>query len=293
MTLAKAQLIELDQSFEKEKDGGRKVAVQFNPESLKVTFANQIVQPQGGDQAAGNSGRQFVGAGTTKLALQLWFDVTAMEKDAVDDVRRLTQDVVYFMTPQKSDQDPAKLAPPGIRFQWGSFLFDGMVEALEETLEFFSPDGKPLRAAIALTLSQQKILVSTFEGDGKVPNRPGQTPLKSAKQGDSLQGMAGKDGKQDWQGIAAANGIEDPLRMSPGQLVNLEAGVGVGVSGGASFGASAGVSFGASAGLSGGVSAGASANASIGTSLGASAGVSARGPNAALGGSAGGTISFG
>lgn len=289
MSLAKAQLIELDQSFEKEKDGGRKVAVQFNPESLKVTFANQIVQPQGGDQAAGNSGRQFVGAGTTKLALQLWFDVTAMEKDAVDDVRRLTQDVVYFMTPQKSDQDPAKLAPPGIRFQWGSFLFDGMVEALEETLEFFSPEGKPLRAAIALTLSQQKILVSTFEGDGKVPNRPGQTPLKSAKQGDSLQGMAGKDGKQDWQGIAAANGIEDPLRMSPGQLVNLEAGVGVGigasVSGGASFGASAGVSFGASAGVSGGVSAGASASASLGAS--------ASGPNAALGGSAGGTISFG
>lgn len=293
MSLAKAQLIELDQSFEKEKDGGRKVAVQFNPESLKVTFANQIVQPQGGDQAAGNSGRQFVGAGTTKLALQLWFDVTAMEKDAVDDVRRLTQDVVYFMTPQKSDQDPAKLAPPGIRFQWGSFLFDGMVEALEETLEFFSPDGKPLRAAIALTLSQQKILVSSFEGDGKVPNRPGQTPLKSAKQGDSLQGMAGKDGKQDWQGIAAANGIEDPLRMSPGQLVNLEAGVGVGVNGGASFGASAGVSFGASAGMSGGVSAGASASASASASIGASAGVAASGPNAALGGSAGGTISFG
>ncbi len=295
MSLAKAQLIELDQSFEKEKDGGRKVAVQFNPESLKVTFANQIVQPQGGDQAAGNSGRQFVGAGTTKLALQLWFDVTAMEKDAVDDVRRLTQDVVYFMTPQKSDQDPAKLAPPGIRFQWGSFLFDGMVEALEETLEFFSSEGKPLRAAIALTLSQQKILVSTFEGDGKVPNRPGQTPLKSAKQGDSLQGMAGKDGKQDWQGIAAANGIEDPLRMSPGQLVNLEAGIGVNAGAGASLGGSAsfGASFGVSAGVSANASLGASASASTGASSGASAGVSVSGPNAALGGSAGGTISFG
>ena len=281
MSLAKAQLIELDQGFEKEKDGGRKVAVQFNPESLKVTFANQIVQPQGGDQAAGNSGRQFVGAGTTKLALQLWFDVTAMEKDAVDDVRRLTQDVVYFMTPQKSDQDPAKLAPPGIRFQWGSFLFDGMVEALEETLEFFSPDGKPLRASIALTLSQQKILVSTFKGDGKVPNRPGQTPLKSAKQGESLQGMAGKDGKQDWQGIAAANGIEDPLRMSPGQLVDLQAGVG------------GGVGLGAGAVLGGGASFGGSLGGSLGVSAGASASVSASGPNAALGGSAGGTISFG
>ncbi len=281
MSLEKAQLIELDQSFEKEKDGGRKALVQFNPETLKVTFANQIVQPQGGDQAAGNAGRQFVGAGTTKLALQLWFDVTAMEKDAVDDVRRLTQDVVYFMTPQKSDQDPAKLAPPGLRFQWGSFLFDGMVEALEETLEFFSPDGKPLRASINLTLSQQKILVATFEGDGKVPNQPGQTPLKSAKQGDSLQNMAGKNGKSDWQGIAAANGIEDPLRMSPGQLVNLDisAGAGASVGGSASFG----VSIGASASVG--------ASASLGTSAGVGASIS--GPNASLGGSVGGSISFG
>lgn len=283
MSLEKARLIELDQSFEKKKDGGRNVPVQFNPESLKVTFANQIVQPQGGDQAAGNAGRQFVGAGTTKLALQLWFDVTAMEKDAVDDVRRLTQDVVYFMTPQKSDQDPAKLAPPGLRFHWGTFLFDGMVEALEETLEFFSPDGKPLRASINLTLSQQKILVAKFDGDGKVPNQPGQTPLKSAKQGDSLQNMAGKNGKSDWQGIAAANGIEDPLRMSPGQLVNLDISAGASLGGSASFG----VSLGAGASVGAGVSAGVSAGASAGVEA------SISGPNASLGGSVGGSISFG
>ncbi|MGO1068740.1 CIS tube protein [Lysobacter sp. CA199] len=241
MSLEKAHLYELDQSMAKEKPGGRKVEVQFNPETLKVTFANQIVQPQGGDQAAGNAGRQFVGAGTTKLALQLWFDVTAMEKDAVDDVRRLTQDVVYFMTPQPSDQDPKKLAPPGVRFHWGSFLFDGMVEGMEESLEFFSKDGKPLRSSITLTLSQQKILSAQFKGDGKVPNQPGQAPLKSAKQGDSLQSMAGKNGKSDWQGIASANGIEDPLRMAPGQLVdlNLSVGVGAGVGGNISFGSAA------------------------------------------------------
>src|SRR4051812_18967920 len=126
MSLTRAKLIELNQQFTDKKDGGNSVEVQFNPESLKVTFANQLVQPQGGDQAAGNPGRQFVGAGTTKLALQLWFDVTAMEQDPVDDVRRLTQKVIYFMTPQKSDADANKLAPPGVRFQWGSFLFDGM-----------------------------------------------------------------------------------------------------------------------------------------------------------------------
>lgn len=227
--LAKAQLIELDADFKNEKPGGQKVTVQFNPETLKVTFANQLVQPQGGDQAAGNTGRQFVGAGTTKLALTLWFDVAAMTEDPVDDVRRLTQKVIFFMTPTPDKADAKKMVPPAMRFVWGSFLFDGIVEGLEESLEFFAPDGKPLRAQVTLTLGQQKILVSEFQGDGKVPLSPGQTPMSQAKQGDSLQGMAAQNGKSDWKGMAAANGIEDPLRLSPGQLIDINAGAGVGI----------------------------------------------------------------
>lgn len=274
--LEKAKLIELNQAFTQEKDDGQQVDVQFNPESLKVTFANQLVQPQGGDQSAGNAGRQFVGAGTTKLALQLWFDVNAMEKDPVDDVRRLTQKVIYFMTPQKSDADATKLAPPGVRFVWGSFKFDGMVEGMEESLEYFSPEGKPLRASVSMTLSQQKILEAEFKGDGKVPQRPGHKPLNAAKQGDSLQNMAGKNGKGDWQSIASANGIEDPLRMTPGQLVDLSAsaslGAGIGIGG--SAGASPGALFGMSASFGAGAPAGS-------------------GPNAALGGAASGSFSIG
>ena len=221
--LAKAELIELEQDFKKEKSGGQKVKVQFNPDTLKVTFANQLVQPQGGDQAAGNTGRQFVGSGTTKLALTLWFDATAMIDDPVDDVRRLTSKVIFFMTPQKDKKDAKKLVPPGVRFSWGSFLFDGMVDGLEESLEFFSPDGKPLRASVALTLSQQKILVSEFKGDGKVPSTPGQQPLSAAKSGDTVQSLASAGGNGgNWQSIAAANGIEDALRLQPGKLLNVD-----------------------------------------------------------------------
>jgi hypothetical protein len=253
-TLRKAKLIELKEDLSSELPGGKSIDVQFNPDSLKVTYANQVVQPEGGNQAAGTAGRQFVGAGTTKLALTLWFDVSAMTENAVDDVRRLTKDVIHFMSPKASEQDASKLAPPGTRFSWGSFIFDGMVEGLEETLEFFSPEGKPLRASIALTLSQQKILVSTFEGDGKVA-RAGARPFASAKQGDSLQGMAADAGKGgNWQGIASANGIEDPLRMNAGQFVDLNASAGIGgsigVSGGAGFGASGAAGFGAAASVS-------------------------------------------
>jgi hypothetical protein len=225
--LAKARLIELDQNFKKEKPGGKSVAVQFNPETLKVTFANQLVQPQGGDQAAGNTGRQFVGAGTTKLALTLWFDVTAMTDDPVDDVRRLTQQVIFFMTPTPDKADKKKMVPPATRFVWGSFLFDGIVEGLEESLEFFASDGKPLRASVGLTLGQQKILVSEFKGHGRVPASPGQRPMSAAKSGDSLQKMAAGAGQPDWKAVAAANGIEDPLRLAPGQLIDLNAAVSV------------------------------------------------------------------
>jgi contractile injection system tube protein len=271
MALVKATLTELDQKFEEEKSGGQKVEVQFNPETLKVTFANAIVQPQGGDQSAGNSGRQFVGAGTTKLALTLWFDVTAMEKDPVDDVRRLTAKVVYFMTPQKSDADPKKLSPPGVQFQWGSFLFKGVVEGLDESLEYFSPEGKPLRASMTLTLSQQKILETKFDGEGKV----GQRPFKAAKQNQSLQNMAAKQGKDDWQSIAAANGIEDPLRMAAGSLVDLNISASVGIGG--SLDTSVGAAFAAAAPASG-------ANLTTPTSGGL---------NAALGGAASASLSLG
>jgi hypothetical protein len=53
--------------------------------------------------------------------------------------------------------------------------------------------------------------------------------------------MAAADGKGgDWQGIAAANKIEDPLRLAPGTPVDLSLGVGASLGGtSAGFGISA------------------------------------------------------
>lgn len=237
---AKAKLIELDEALKDPKSGGKSVTVQFNPESLKLTFANQVQNNTtssdagsaaggagSGDQAQGTQGRQFVGAGTTKLAVQLWFDAGTPGEggDRVDDVRRLTQEVIYFITPQEAASDATKFLPPGIRFAWGSFLFNGLVDGIEETIDFFSPEGKPLRASIALTLSQQTILVSSFSGSGRIPGRPkapGTSPMTPAAAGSTLQGLAAAAGG-DWQGIAAANGIENPRLLVPGQLIDLSA----------------------------------------------------------------------
>ena len=236
---AKAKLIELDDQLKDAKSGGKTVTVQFNPDTLKLAFANQIQNSNtastagtagsagAADQAQGTQGRQFVGAGTTKLTVQLWFDVNAAAEgeDRADDVRRLTQDVIYFITPKKSETDPTRFLPPGVRFAWGSFLFNGLVDSIEETIEFFSPEGKPLRAGIAMGLSQQTILVADFEGSGRIPGRPkapGTSPMTQAAAGSTLQGLAAAAGA-DWQGIAAANGIDNPRLLAPGQLIDLSA----------------------------------------------------------------------
>jgi hypothetical protein len=225
----KAQLVELDaQSRPK----GDPVTVQFNPESLKVSFANQVVPPKGAGDNKEKAAIQFVGAGTTKLALQLWFDVTGQAPDAGSqevDVRELTKKVAYFITPQKQGND---YLPPSVRFQWGSFHFDGVMDSMEESLDFFSSEGVPLRASVTLSLSQQRI--EAFSGRPAVPPgappgagapggaAPGTQPLAQAAAGQTLQGLAaGLGGGVRWQDIAAANNIDNPRFLAPGQLVNL------------------------------------------------------------------------
>ena len=228
--LAKAQLQELDAGFKNQINTQRAVTVQFNPETLKVSFSNQIQQPQGGGDQRGPQTQQFVGAGTTKLALQLWFDVSALESGSENDVRRLTQKVAYFITPKPNPKSKTQLIPPAVRFLWGTFKFDGMMDSLDESLEFFSPDGRPLRASLSISLSQQQITEFGFgspagggaPGLGSAPPTPGTSPLAQSLGGPLASLGASVGGASaNWQAVAAGNGIEDALRMPAGSLVDL------------------------------------------------------------------------
>lgn len=265
--LAKAELQELDPSSNPI-NPDKTCQVQFNPETLKVSFANQISKPEGGGTTQGKPPTQFVGPGTTKLSLQLWFDVTApMPPGQTEetDVRKLTKKVAYFITPKEGESAEKKI-PPVVRFSWGSFQFDGIMESLEESLEFFSSDGRPLRASVSINLTQQEITeIKPKDITPPGVSTPGTRPLTQAPKGSSVQGIADSQGKGDnWQGIAAANNIENPRLLQPGQILDMNAsvgvsgGVGASVQAGASFGvgAGAGVSVRGGAGIQTGVSGG-------------------------------------
>lgn len=218
--LARAKIVQIEEFSQDPAQpaaGTNEVEVQFNPESLKLSLSNRN---SGGDQPGGSS-TQFLGTGSSSLSVELLFDTSASGID----VRKRTEAIAYFIVGDV--QREQNRVPPKVSFRWGSFIFEGVLESMDETLEYFSEEGIPLRATVALSMKRDAIILVNAQRLGRRTTEPGQgvgqvTPLQTARQGDSLQSMAGRLGKSgDWKAIAAANNIDDPLRLQPGALVDL------------------------------------------------------------------------
>src|SRR5437588_372207 len=131
--LAKAKLVEVKWVASsngppdaQEVPGGQEVTVQFNPQTLKLAFANE---DNGGAQSPP---KQSTGSGTSKMSVELVFDTSAEGSD----VRKNTEKVAFFiMAPRDKSNKPVQ---PGLSFEWGSFIFRGVVKSMDETLDYFS-----------------------------------------------------------------------------------------------------------------------------------------------------------
>ncbi|MER5528012.1 LysM peptidoglycan-binding domain-containing protein [Streptomyces sp. NPDC002677] len=213
-------------------DPGVHLVVDFDPKSLRLTYSPTGVT---GADAATKSGAlskfasQQTGQSTT-LSIELLFDTTAENTT----VQAKTEKIVRFTEPDTSN--PSAPARRGMRFAWGSFLFDGVVQSLGQTIDFFSDTGIPLRATVEMTLTgvqppDQSAApppaappVSFGAGTGAVtgPAAPvGTTPLTLSQSGDTVQSIAARSGAGvSWKTIAAANGIDNPRLLPPGTVLD-------------------------------------------------------------------------
>jgi hypothetical protein len=190
--------------------------VQLNPETLRVSYSTQR---SGGEQPSQQT-QQYVANSITRLTLELWFDVTRV--DPAGDVRNLTRQVSYFLQPRQIPNGGS--APPGVAFQWGSFLLRGVVDSMDETLDLFADDGRALRASVSLSLSEQRIVRDPLASGPGSGAGPGLKPLFSASAGFSLPQMAASAGlSADWKGIASANNIENPRLLEVGARIDFSA----------------------------------------------------------------------
>lgn len=247
------------------------VDVQFNPVSLKVSLSNTLKEnPRNGNSRAA----QFVDKSSSSLSLELLFDTTYIDAgkgeaqndiEQGSDVRDQTKKIAErFLKPVASGEQME--APRRCLFQWGSFEFVGMVESYEETLDYFSKEGRPLRAKVVLRLKEDRYQFRQ-RSDGVAAaqqDTPTLSPTGSSGTG-ADQGASPVSGASvgpgNWRDTALYNGIENPRLpgasvlavpgASAGATLGIKAqgGAAVGIGVKAAFSAPPAFAFGASASL--------------------------------------------
>ena len=317
--LIKARMTPLKQIPAKGKNGkasfepnpSRAFDVQFNPTTLKLTRSNNVDK---GGATTNTQKRQMPSVQPATLTFDLEFDTAEGDGNGkAKDVRDLTKLVRQFTEPTR---DLPKDPPAAVLFAWGTFKFQGIVTQLTEDLDYFSPDGRPLRAKLSITITEQNpdweaaklgpgVRDSRKAGASAAatrPNSPGGAAVPGgvpgtgpgssatpdpvstalAQAGESVQQLLTRLEQDPATWRSAMAGLDSPLSLSAGAQVQLGASVSASASASASVGFAAGGGFTADAGVNDVAQARAamgisgSASARGGVSFGAGAGAEAR-----------------
>lgn len=203
------------------------VEVQFNPTSLRVGLSNSL---NTGDQQNSDKAAQYVSSSSSSLSIELIFDTSLpdeyVEQQDSQDVRLLTRKIAErFMKPGELVEEDSenRQTPSRCLFQWGAFEFVGILEKFDETLDFFSPEGIPLRATVSLTIKE-----SEYQFRNRATDRDDQAMPTISKTGNSDQPGGGEnvrpveggsdDGKGNWRDTALYNGVENPRLPSGSEI---------------------------------------------------------------------------
>ncbi len=146
-----------------------------------------------------------------KLSLEALVDTS----DTLEDVRvRYVQKLRDLMK-----INPKEHAPPVVAFVWDRPVLIGVMESLAVTYVLFTPEGIPLRAKLTMSLREYRSAAA----------QAAQTPLQSpnveksfvVRRGDTLASISQALYRSPayWRELAAANGIVDPRRLRPGQVL--------------------------------------------------------------------------
>lgn len=193
----------------------------------------------------------FTGGGTTELTLDLLFDVSlAGSSITAEDVRELTGPLWELAENSHGGEPYGR--PPLARFVWGkAWNVPGVVTAVAERLEYFTPGGVPQRSWLRLRMIRVAESATEITGGAIAPpSVPAELPQEvppalgelalpheitggypltdaegphAAERLDQLAQQYYGDPSL-WRLLAWANGITDPLRLDAGQLIQIPAG---------------------------------------------------------------------
>jgi hypothetical protein len=225
---------------------GSKIEVDFNPQSIRANYSTRgqtaTSQGTGRGARAGQTSTTTTNQDTSlqgTLNVELLFDTTRTGAN-VQERTKLILALLEPVSAESGENAENATAVPFVQFQYGDFFFIGRISSFDETLDYFSEEGKPLRSTVSLSI--------TKADPERMPDNPNSGGGASAA-----------------QGLSNALAANAAAQIAASGSLNASASFGAGVSGGFSAGVGGSFSSGVSGGVSGGIGGGLKAGFSAGT----------------------------
>lgn len=198
----------------REQEGSGSVTCAFNPTEYTISKSAEWRQ-QTMLAAATAPVAQFMGTRPRELGMKLLFDAWGSGRGIGGDVDTL----LSWTSPTSASLQREDPSPPVLSFTWGrNKFFRAYLKSATATYKLFDADGTPLRATVDVVLVE---LPSSQERQN--PTSGGPTGNRTAVVGadSSLASIAHAEyGRAAlWRGLAALNGIDDPLRVRVGTRI--------------------------------------------------------------------------
>lgn len=203
-----------DSGFQ-EQDRGLEFEVQFNPSEFGYSFAMEYNDER--PPNATDSPKNFRRSGPCGLNISFIIDGTgaAGKEHALIDVKDKIDEFFRVVANYQSD----KHRPRYVMVLWGDMVFKGVVESLNVRYNLFTPEGKPLRAKIEVSLSSA--LSYERQVAENSPESADMTHLRYARDGDNIPLLAYEIYRlpEEYVKIARYNNIVNFRRLSTGQKI--------------------------------------------------------------------------
>lgn len=186
---------------------GKKIEFQFNPKEFSVSKSanwNETVTHTQTDV-------EYLGPSPSTMSLTMFLD--GSEKGT--DVSKQVQELINACMPTDASTSKNRPLPPGVRFGWDKVYFEGYLQKVEARYTLFKRDGVPIRAVCTLSIAEfAHVALRQNPTSGAISSHRSYEVVD----GDTLASIANKEygHAAHWRGIAAANRIDDPLRLRPG-----------------------------------------------------------------------------
>lgn len=209
----------MPKAFIENLDTGERISVLFNPKEYRISKSNSW--PSYATSGGNLPNTVFGGGMPAQMSVQLFFDTY----DEKMDVRRHTNKIAKLMEVKIQEEgEGRKLRPPKVKFHWGlSWTFKAVILSMTTNFTLFLPTGTPVRATVDVTFQQIED-EKAFPGQNPTSGGAGGRRTHLVASGETLDLIAHQElgDARLWRRIAEANGIIDPLRLTPGSVLTIQ-----------------------------------------------------------------------